>query len=357
MLYYSHVNEDNRVERNILRETSCQTVVAVAGSGERVLSLMDEESCYDFHVVDVNPEALYLLELKLKALEYLYVEEYLGFIGHYQVSPENRVHWFDRIQDHLSYDCRGYWNKNIRQVENGVLNTGHFEKFLNRIRKPVNFFLGTNFKNVILNGYDKKKFPALKWSLIRRLFSARFIYKMYGNKDQAFTGKGAGIRQIPKAIHQSIRTNEAPSSFMMHLVFQGHLRQMKEKDLPPSLSRLVLSRVKQRLNEKQCCVHYHNEDLLSFSKKFFHQLPGPVFFSASDILSFEDHAYMEKLVTLLDGTNSLIVWRSFLRNRTDGHVCKRYGQSGQAVVDHSASESTGMYQVFSLKNKTRNAVR
>lgn len=355
MVYYSHVNEDNRVERNILRTTSCKNVVAVAGSGERVLALMDEESCAEFHVVDVNPEALYLFELKLVALEFLYVEEYLAFIGHYPSSKQSRLSWFERIGDQLSDKCRGFFIKNIRHIENGILYMGHFEKFLNRVRKPVNFFLGNNFKNVIKGDFDKKTFPSFKWNMICRLFSARFIYKVYGNKDQAFTGKDALTRHIPLAITQTIRQNKAHSSFMVHLVFRGHLRDMKEKDLPPSLNKMVLSRIKHRLSEKQLTVHFHENDLLSFAKKNTSRIIGPVFYSASDILSFEDHEYLVQLVDTVAKNENVVVWRAFLRNRTGKKDLMKQRLLYKNSIDHSGSESTGMYQVFSLQNQFTNA--
>ncbi|HET9279598.1 MAG TPA: DUF3419 family protein, partial [Flavitalea sp.] len=60
MIYYSHVNEDNRVERQLLQESMCDTVVGVSGSGERILALMDNIQSTEFHVVDVNEEALFL---------------------------------------------------------------------------------------------------------------------------------------------------------------------------------------------------------------------------------------------------------------------------------------------------------
>ena len=63
MLYYSHVNEDNRVEKELLDSSAYATIVAVAGSGERILALMDNNICKEFHIVDVNDETLFLLQL------------------------------------------------------------------------------------------------------------------------------------------------------------------------------------------------------------------------------------------------------------------------------------------------------
>lgn len=351
MIYYSHVNEDNRVERNLLRSANAASVVAVCGSGERVISLLDEESCNEYHIVDVNPEALFLLELKLKALEKLYVQEYLEFIGHLKVTREKRKAWFHRIKDLLSPACRIYWEKNIKKVETGVLYVGHFEKFLNRVRGPVNFFLGNGFQQTMQEGSVQNKFPQGKWNMICKLFSVRWMYKAYGNRDEAFTGHCAETNLIPAALTKTIRDKKAPSSFMMHLIFKGHLRDMEEKFLPPSLNRLVLSRVKQRLNEQSIQIHYQETDMLSCCKKL-QSTSQPVFYSVSDLLSFVDHNYMNALLEVISKPGNMIVWRAFLRNRNyQDKLLTRSLASEQEINSYSESESTGMYQVFALRNK------
>src|SRR5690349_17889002 len=98
MLYYSHVNEDNRIERQLLQVSAATTVVAVAGSGERVIALLDQDMCKEVHAVDINQEALFLLELKLTALKALPVEDYLGFCGHAIVGNGRRATWFDHFK-------------------------------------------------------------------------------------------------------------------------------------------------------------------------------------------------------------------------------------------------------------------
>ena len=43
MIYYSHVNEDNRVERELMTKGHFSSLWGIAGSGERVISLMDTD--------------------------------------------------------------------------------------------------------------------------------------------------------------------------------------------------------------------------------------------------------------------------------------------------------------------------
>ena len=346
MIYYSQVNEDNRVERKLLQEGSWNTVVAVAGSGERILALLDNIHSTQFHVVDVNEEALFLVQLKLAALRSLTVEQYWQFCGHHPAKKQQRVEWFRLSKDKLSPSCKIYWEKNIAVIEKGILDAGHFEKFLQRVRPFVNLVLRKKFM-AILSGdsVNAKEFPKGRWKVTSRIFSHRWIYKVWGNRDIAFVGQDTAVRHIPEALNTIIYKGEAPSSFIMHLVFKGHLRDMKEADLPPSLQKEVLTTIRRRLVEGTVKVHYHHTDMLSFVTNTKRSIVEPVFYSLSDILSFESVNYLQDLIAEANVPDNRIVWRTFLRNRLE--MVKK--TNSRDVQDHTEAESTRMYQVFSIK--------
>lgn len=351
MLYYSHVNEDNKVEKDLFRSSACGTVVAVTGSGERVLALIDNEQCKNIYAVDVNEEALFLLQLKLAILENYSIEEYFQFIGHHDSGKEKRRELFERIKDKLDPFCRKYWEKNSATIEKGILYAGHFEKFLARVRPSVNLFLGKNF-HLIFSGLPAQsgKFPGLRWKLLKQIYSFRWIYKLWGNKDVAFISNDATTQYIPDAINNMIFKNESASSFMMHLIFKGHLREMKEEDLPPSLQQNVLAKIKTRLNTSGIAVHYHHADLLSFVKTRNASLRSNVFYSVSDVLSFERPGYMDELLDCTRVSGNTIVWRSFLRNRVDDDLKNKISEKHKAFYDLTEKETTRMYQVFAIQN-------
>src|SRR5829696_3313570 len=101
MIYYSHINEDNRIERALLQQGSFPTAVVICGSGERVLSLMDNKVCKQIHVVDHNTEAIFLLQLKIVALSQLPVTSCLEFIGHHSMGGKERLDRFFSIEKWL----------------------------------------------------------------------------------------------------------------------------------------------------------------------------------------------------------------------------------------------------------------
>ena len=350
MIYYSHVNEDNRVERELLQRSNCKTVIAVAGSGERILALLDNMACQEFHAVDVNEEALFLLELKVVVLRHLTVEQYLEFCGHKHCKKKQRHEWFEQVKPELSAACKMHWEKHISLVENGIIYCGHFERFLQRVRPFVVQFLGKNFLKILSGtALNANEFPKRRWKFVMRIFSQRWIYKAWGNKDVAFVGDDSFIRHIPDALDQTIRRGDAASSFITHLIFNGHLRDMKEENLPPSLRKEVLKSVKERLGSGSIILHFHHADLLQFVGNGAESTHG-VFYSISDILSFEGHDYLQKLLNKTGGAGNLVVWRTFLRNRIDGDFENVLKTKYHGLTSYTSSESTGMYQVFAMRD-------
>ncbi|MDR6806899.1 S-adenosylmethionine:diacylglycerol 3-amino-3-carboxypropyl transferase [Dyadobacter sp. BE34] len=350
MLYYSHINEDSRVERNLLRATDYNTVVVVAGSGERVLALLDDEGVRQVHVVDVNEEALFLLQLKLSALKVLSTENYLSFCGHRPAKAGQRKTWFDQCKSELTPAAKNYCQNNLTSVEKGIVNTGHFEKFLSRVRPSINLFLGKNFKNSFRGGGTWTAFSSKRWNFLLRIFSFRFIYQLWGNKDIAFVSPDAIVKQIPLALNQLVGDGTLQSCFMAHLIFKGHMREMAQSDIPPSLQKEVLEKIKSRIASSSLTIHYHHADVLSFIQANKGTLQEPVFYSLSDILSFENAGYLKQVSEQINTQGHTLVWRTFLRNRIEKDRIHNFLDHND-IDDHSVDECTGMYQVFSSRNK------
>jgi S-adenosylmethionine:diacylglycerol 3-amino-3-carboxypropyl transferase len=347
MLYYSHINEDNSVERELLRLSKSPTAVVVAGSGERVLALMDCVTCKRFAVVDINEEALFLLQLKLTVLENDSVETYLQFIGHESESAEFRLSHFDKVKPLLPPGCRLYWEQRKRSISKGILNAGHFEKFLNKVRPIIKVFLGPGFMKIFDRDFKSNEFPKWRWKVVMWLFSQGWMYKLFGNKDIAFIGKEVRTGHIPVAVDEMIITGKADSSFIAHLIFKGHLKEMTGEYLPPSFQPEVLSRIQKRLRTKDLAVDYYLNDLLAFTQ--LQLITAPAFYSVSDILSFEEPEYLSRLLQVIAVPGSIVVCRTFLRNRLTpfqlSELAARYGK----VETHHQQDSTGMYQVFSVE--------
>lgn len=352
MLYYSHVNEDSGIERMLLAEGTYPLVVAVAGSGERVLALMENESVKTIIAVDVNAEALFLLELKIAMLVNLTIDNYLIFIGHAQSDPGFRTKLFQQAKPYLTTLCTSYWEQKIHSIEKGILICGHFEIFMARIRPLLIHFMGKKFKRVLYDtSFQMDCIQRTKWIVLTWFFSRKWVYALFGNKDVAFIGKGTAPEHIPAALTLHLKNGHGFSSFITHLIINGHFRDMDESTLPPSMQKEVLNNIKQRLIKKDIRIEYHHEDLLDFVKKQKHDVHSSTFYSASDILSFENHHYvLELLRNTLNKPGSLIAIRAFLRNRFSTEQLNELTATYQEVKRLDETESSRMYQVIALKS-------
>lgn len=352
MLYYTHVNEDSGIERMLLAGGTYPRVVAVAGSGERVLALMENKSVRTIIAVDVNEEALFLLELKITMLLNLTIENYLIFAGHAESEAGFRTRLFEEAKGQLTPPCGAYWQQRIDSIENGILNAGHFEIFMATIRPLLMYFMGNKFKLVLRDKhFQMDSVQQRKWKVLTWLFSKPWVYALFGNKDVAFIGKGTTPEHIPAALTLHFKNGHGFSSFITHLIINGHLRDMDESALPPSIQKEVLNNIKQRLTKKDIRIEYHHEDLLDFVKKQKHDVLSPTFYSASDILSFENHDYVLQLVrNILDEPGSHIAIRAFLRNRLSPEQMNELKDTYKEVKRFDELESSRMYQVIALKN-------
>ncbi|MBN8679862.1 MAG: DUF3419 family protein [Chitinophagales bacterium] len=174
MLYYTHVNEDNAVERKAMAGMHVTELFVIAGSGERVLALLDHPGLSKVYVVDNNREALYLCALKIAALKSLDVQSYLRFIGVLETSAEERLQCFAQLAPELAEECLEYWVGKRADLTAGVCNAGHFERFLANARPLLRFFLGKDFYQCLEKSRAEwQHFPHMRWAIVRWLFARR----------------------------------------------------------------------------------------------------------------------------------------------------------------------------------------
>lgn len=326
-------------------------VYVVAGSGERVIALLDHPSLETVHLIDNNWHALYLCELKLVALQHLSVDDYLAFIG-FDTAQKDRAASFHGFKHKLSEPCRVYWEAQMTTLTQGILYCGHFERFLKAANPFIRLFLGKRFFQCFTTPKsDWRNFPSFRWAIVKRSFSYKWTYRLFGMRDIAFVSADSARSAIPKALQKSMDEDKAKHSCLFHLVFKGHLKDMPEASLPPSFQKPVLSKIKALLEEGRLSLNYHCGDALSLIKAFPYDQDKARFFSLSDLLSFADMAYMtallEHIATIPAGA-SRVVFRSFVRHRLNKDLVSELRLGFGNMVDLSAEERTHFYQVYQI---------
>lgn len=349
MIFYSHINEDPTPEYTSILQSESDTLYCIAGSGERLIALLDCPSLRRVMIVDSNIEALQLTELKLIALKELPVEDYLGFMGHYDIEHETRLEMYHSIRDLLDNTSSQYWDNNLSKVASGAISCGHFEQFLKRLRPLVRFLIGKKFDRLLTKNTPPPNQSYLIWNMMKFLFRQRIPYLLLGMRDKAFINTDAVIEKIPDAIQRSLDERSLHRSFMAHLIFKGHLRDMNT-DLPRSVEPEVLLRIKDRLQSNELKLSWIHSDVLQTLPNDLTPASDRVFLSLSDILSFISVSQLIDWLTKLSGPHqtTTVVVRSFLRNSLRDHMTPIRDHFGN-VRDLSALDPTNMYEVFKME--------
>lgn len=170
-------------------------------------------------------------------------------------------------------------------------------------------------------------------------------------KDSAFVSRDSALQVIPAALQKSLDEDEVSKSSLFHLVFNGNLHQMSEENLPTSFQKSVLLRIKAALKDDHLKVNYHNGDVLDVLTRINVEQGESRFFSLSDILSFFNLDYQQKLVDLITaaktGTGRLI-FRAFIRNRLTQEQFADLKKQYSTLKDLSKEERSHFYQVFQI---------
>jgi S-adenosylmethionine:diacylglycerol 3-amino-3-carboxypropyl transferase len=344
------VNEDNNIEREIAFRNKPSTIFCITGSGERLISLLDSPGLEKIVAVDINPEAQFLLELKLITLEKLEIEEYFDFIGYYD-TPDHRLEIFSRLTQYLTPDSLKFWQENLSEIKKGILNIGHFENYIRKLRPITRLFLGNGFFDCFrydLN--DCRNFPFGRWKFFLMILSTRYFFYITRNKDIAFNSSDCERKIISKGLERTLKSNHVTQSFMFNLLFKGHLREMDESFVPPSLQPEILSRIKKRLINKEIEIIYLAKDISDAIKENPDYITDNTFLSFSDILSFEKPEYLIEIISILKKMNRKNlngVFRSFLRNEFNS--AKFPENLFNKLIDYTDKEMTNMYKAHYFK--------
>ncbi|MBT8191586.1 MAG: BtaA family protein, partial [Bacteroidia bacterium] len=323
------------------------------GSGERVISLMAHPYLENIHAIDLNNEALYLLELKLAALSALVVPEYLVFTG-YTDCNNCRASLYREFRNQLTEECKYYWDNHIDSIERGVLHIGHFESFLSRIRPILKIVLGKEFFRLFEdNEFKMSWLTDIRWKCIHKIFSQSRSYSLFGLRDDAFLSPGSNLSIIPDALQHSIDEKNLSDSCLAHLIFFGKLDRMNNTYLPPSFDMKVLQVVKDAMNTNKIAVHFHCDDYMNVIRSFDSQRSGQTFHATSDILSFVDFQYLTQVLDYLRNKSDAhftMILRAFVRNQLDDRAIEFLKRKNLKIVDVSSLDKTNMYQLFQIKN-------
>ena len=265
-LNYTLANEDTGVEWALL-PSFCDHVVAVAGSGARVLPLLSKGQG-QLTVVDMSKEQLFLCELRIEAARALSYQDFIKFLGYEDCSPHERRRIFKGLS--LSDSARAFFYDYFEATGyESLLYAGRFEKFLLLHSKILSRMLPRVAKKLLhlesmkdQKAYFDDRFPWQRFCLYLFLFGNEFFYNLVLYKGH-FPKKNFSksfyhyYLDIYKKLFDTFLYSD---NFYLQLLFQGKL--INRRSWPLEAKRdIFLAAKKNLVNTK---ITYIKDNIVSF---------------------------------------------------------------------------------------------
>jgi S-adenosylmethionine-diacylglycerol 3-amino-3-carboxypropyl transferase len=191
-LLFAQCWEDPQLDAEALDVRPDHVVFSVTSGGCNTLSLAALGPAKVF-AVDLNATQNYLLELKIVGLRTLNHGEYLELLGARESSFRRDL--YQSVRGELSPMARAYWDTQGRAIENGVLRSGRYERYLGACRRMLQVIEGPQTLEALFDAdsldaqrrfYDET-WDTRVWRLFFRMFFSRPVLGLGGLDPQCFT--------------------------------------------------------------------------------------------------------------------------------------------------------------------------
>jgi S-adenosylmethionine-diacylglycerol 3-amino-3-carboxypropyl transferase len=133
-IHYAQCWEDPRTLVQALEVTPQDDVISVASGGDNTLALLLNNP-RSLIAVDRNPAQIFLVELKIRAIQRLEYDDFVRFVG---ARPcQDRLKLYSYVRPFLSQEARGYWDGQTQNLVKGIIHSGKFERYFRVFRKLV----------------------------------------------------------------------------------------------------------------------------------------------------------------------------------------------------------------------------
>jgi len=347
-LNYTLANEDTSLELAILPEKA-KHVVAVAGSGARVLPLLARHP-RKLTCVDLSAPQLHLTELRMSAARALTHAEYLGFWGYppRASEPAERRRIFDDLE--LSAPARDYFRGVFDRLGwQSVLYEGRWERTFARLARINRLFTrtaGTGLFSALSDAehadYMKRRFPHRAWSATILLMAnaGTFNALLYKGSFPKKNLQESYFRHYTDAFERLFAAGPARRNFFLQIIFFGKV--IFPEGCPIECDSQVFARARACL--KTTRVEYVQADLVEHLRGMRNEVD---FLSFSDVPSYfqgeQERRYLQAVRPALK-RGGLTVVRNYL------HLPQGLDETGFARVtaryrDAIAQEKVQVYHV------------
>ncbi|MBI4428377.1 MAG: DUF3419 family protein [Ignavibacteriales bacterium] len=134
IIRYAQCWEDPRTLMSALAVTADDDVLSIASAGDNSFALLLNNP-RALTAIDTNPAQISLTELKMRGIEHLDYEEFVGFVGACPCSQRQKL--YRSLRASLSEASRRYWDTETAKINRGIIHSGKFERYFRVFRRFV----------------------------------------------------------------------------------------------------------------------------------------------------------------------------------------------------------------------------
>ena len=307
---YSQCWEDPRTLTEALQVTGEDDVLSIGSAGDNSLALLLHKP-RSLAVIDSNPAQIFLIELKIRALQTLDYDDFVGLLGVRPCRRREKLYYL--VARSLSGEAKSYWDSHSEDVLRGIIHCGKFENYLAAFRRyllplthgedAVHELLGAPSLSRQKAIYDKV-WNNRRWRLLSRPMLSRFVLGRLARYPLSF--RHVSTRNVADELLRRIRRGlkEIPvrDNFFIEYILTGGYRDLESTH--PYLSESNFSLLKERVGRIRFIRSGLDEYLASVPSGTYSK------FNLSDIFEYMSNVEFERTL------------RSIARaSRRHGRIC------------------------------------
>src|SRR3989338_2444930 len=320
-IMYSMCWEDYSLLNKALGVGKSSSVLSIASGGENALALALHHP-KRIVAVDSNPAQIYLLELKIAAINNLEFGDFIGFLG---LADADRRSIYQGLELYLGEKARIFWKGNSNLISTGIIHCGKFEKYLSYFRKLVlhriisadkvgKFLKLDSLKEQ--RAFYGRHIDGVLWKAMFRIFFSKTVMSSLGRKRSYFEHsrkKGISSHYLEKTAY-GLTSIPAKSNPFTHFILSGMIPYPLHGH--PYLDRdnfLLLKKEAGRIE----LVHSSIQDYLSHAQEFDR-------FNLSDVFEAMPQEEYERILSAIaaashNGTR-ICYWNNLVQRNSHASV-------------------------------------
>ncbi len=253
---YANCWEDADILLDGLQTNEQSRVLSIGSAGDNSFSFLAQNPAIVV-AVDINPIQLKLIELKKAAISILNRTDYLEFYGFSK--SKKRAFLFAQIKLELEKsgkkDISKYWEKREKEVLEGLVHSGKFEKYFHIFSKKVLPLIHSTIRIDMLfqekSKKEQKKFykevwNSKRWQGLFKIFFGKFIMGRLGRSKAFLDEVEVSVGKfIFKKAKQHLKSTACQKNYFLHYILKGNFGA----ELPHYVREGVYEKIKKNIDK------------------------------------------------------------------------------------------------------------